>query len=356
MANSLDALILEHDDLIRASLVTTFDPIDDDPLNNSQPRYQKSEYTSPDEITAYMKQQRKSFSLLSLNVDSIKQKEVQLKIFIGELLKENVSFSCICIQEARIDDDSDLTSYELDNYTIFHQGRRVTSKGGLITWVRQDFKGSYRENMYKSSTRFEALFVEIRGPTLKENKITIGNFYRPGRNNASTDVKSFCSELRPILNKLRGENSFSIICGDFNINLLKLESNSGFSSFFDLMCGKDFQPLITLPTRFAEKTCSLLDHIWVCKPSKAAYEPAKSTSRVFLKKIAKADHLPCAITLDIMDELKTPAPKFIYTQKIDEENIAAFREDLISLDLLNLVQQSPNSDPEATSNLISDAL
>ena len=135
MANSLDALILEHDDLIRASLVTTFDPIDDDPLNNSQPRYQKSEYTSPDEITAYMKQQRKSFSLLSLNVDSIKQKEVQLKIFIGELLKENVSFSCICIQEARIDDDSDLTAYELDNYAIFHQGRRVTSKGGLIIWV-----------------------------------------------------------------------------------------------------------------------------------------------------------------------------------------------------------------------------
>ena len=76
----------------------------------------------------------------------------------------------------------------------------------------------------------------------------------------------------------------------------------------------------------------------------------------FFKKIAKADHLPCAITLDIMDELKTPAPKFIYTQKIDDENIAAFREDLISSDLLNLVQHSPNSDPEATYNLISDTL
>ena len=100
MANSLDTLILEHDDLIRASLVTTFDPIDDDPNNTSQPRYQKSEYSSPDEISAFMKQHRKSFSLLSLNVDSIKQKEVQLKIFVGELLKENVHFSCICIQEA----------------------------------------------------------------------------------------------------------------------------------------------------------------------------------------------------------------------------------------------------------------
>ena len=121
------------------------------------------------------------------------------------------------------------------------------------------------------------------------------------------------------------------------------------------MTGKDLVPLITLPTRFAEKTCSLLDHVWVSKPSKGALEPARTTSRVFLKKIAKADHLPCISTLDIL-EAKLVAPKFVNSQKIDENSISAFRLSLIESNIINSINPDNEGNVEETYTVIQDTL
>ena len=105
--------------------------------------------------------------------------------------------------------------------------------------------------------------------------------------------------------------------------------------------------MITLPTRFDRRTCSLIDHVWLNKPSKGAFDPARSSSRVFLKKIAKADHLPCIVSLDILEQKLHP-PKFIYVQTIDEASISSFREDLIKADIKNKIENSPEGDPEKT--------
>ena len=121
------------------------------------------------------------------------------------------------------------------------------------------------------------------------------------------------------------------------------------------MTGKDLVPLITLPTRFAKKTCSLIDHIWVIKPSKGALEPARTTSWVFLKKNAKADHLPCISTLDIL-EAKLITPKFVNSQKIDDNSIAAFRQSLIESDIINSIDPNNDGNVEETYTIIQDTL
>ena len=161
--------------------------------------------------------------------------------------------------------------------------------------------------------------------------------------------------MRPILNTVRNENSYSILSGDYNLNLLKTSEKTAISEFFDLMAGKGFVPTITLPTRFDKKSCSLIDHIWVNKPSKGALEPARASSRVFLKKFAKADHVPCLLSLDILEH-KIPAPKYVCSQKIDDESIAAFRIDLAASNLANSINPSPEGDVEETYTTINETL
>ena len=98
-----------------------------------------------------------------------------------------------------------------------------SEKGGLITYVRDDFTGTERIGLYTKSDIFEAQFVDVSGPLIKNKKITIGNFYRPPRRNENlTLMGQFISEIQPILNKLRNENTFSFLAGDFNLNLLKV--------------------------------------------------------------------------------------------------------------------------------------
>ena len=63
-------------------------------------------------------------------------------------------------------------------------------------------------------------------------------------------MAKFISELQPIMNKLRNENSFSILAGDFNLNILKFGDVTAYNDFFEFMTSKDLIPMITLPTRF----------------------------------------------------------------------------------------------------------
>ena len=51
------------------------------------------------------------------------------------------------------------------------------------------------------------------------------------------------------------------ICGDFNINLLDINSNQHVKEYFELTCSKGFFPRITLPTRIQPPAISLIDNI-----------------------------------------------------------------------------------------------
>ena len=77
---------------------------------------------------------------------------------------------------------------------------------------------------------------------------------------------------------------------------------------------------------------------------------------MFLKKIAKCDHLPVVMSVDILDTKKPLAPKFIYTQKIDEKNLLSFRNGLATSNLLNSLDPSPDGNPEETYQKIDSAI
>ena len=297
---------------------------------------------------------------MSLNLNSLNTKIAELRIFVEDLQSQNMGFSIIAVQEARINANTigHLNEYEIPGYELLTQECQINSQnGGLGVYVSTDYTAKIRKNVCKKSTLFESMFVEVSGPKIKNKKLTIGNIYRPGRNNKKLlPVQTFCKQLGPALKKLQSESTFSVLCGDFNLNLLEIGGDNGFEFFFNYMCTNDFSPIITLPTRFAEKSCSLLDQIWVNKPANGAIDPAKITSRVFLKKIAKCDHLPVVMSVDILDVIKPPVPKFIYTQKIDENTLLSFRNGLAASNLLDSLDQSPDGNPEETYRKIDEKI
>ena len=61
----------------------------------------------------------------------------------------------------------------------------------------------------------------------------MGNLYKPPRDNNNTaNITAFREELESVLRDLDMKNSEALICGDFNINILKINDETHFCDFF----------------------------------------------------------------------------------------------------------------------------
>jgi hypothetical protein len=111
--------------------------------------------------------------------------------------------------------------------------------------------------MYKAK-ELESLFIEIISPRGKN--IVLGGIYR----HPCMDAEEFnSSQLEGLLEKLRKERNKNImLLGDFNINLLKYESDNQVSDFVDKMFANFLQPLIISPTRVTIHSKTLIDNIF----------------------------------------------------------------------------------------------
>ena len=103
--------------------------------------------------------------------------------------------------------------------------------GGLITYVDDKYDVSIK-TIVDNSNVWKGLFLELNHNSL-QNKIIIGNVYKPPRdNNSARNINVFKTEIEPILQELGANNDEAVICGDYNINLLKMNGETHFSEFF----------------------------------------------------------------------------------------------------------------------------
>ena len=66
--------------------------------------------------------------------------------------------------------------------------------------------------------------------------------------------------LQNLLNKIQTEKKFSVLAGDFNLNLIKYSQTTGISQFLEIILSHNFMPQITLPTRVTGRTATLIDN------------------------------------------------------------------------------------------------
>ena len=66
--------------------------------------------------------------------------------------------------------------------------------------------------------------------------------------------------MDPFLQKISDENKQCVLMGDFNIDLLKYESNNDSNSFYNILSSNFFTPYVLQPTRLHSKT--LIDNLF----------------------------------------------------------------------------------------------
>ena len=263
------------------------------------------------ELANYLKSHRHEFTILSLNVQSIRAKFDQLSVVLSTLYNEGLSFSLICFQETWLSENDDTAQFLLPGYSLVHQGKSCSEHGGLLTYIRDDF--SYKiSDKYNNASSWEGVFVDVFSEQLHK-QIHIGNIYRPPKNNNNNQSKDiFIEEFSPVVDKFSKNMSRGVIVGDFNINLLQIQEREKFGDFFDLMCVNGFLPKITLPTRFARKSCSLIDQIFCRFP-----EPFITfSSGVIMSMIS--DHDPCIVSINLLKK-KSHKPKYIKLKKFSDD-------------------------------------
>ena len=152
-------------------------------------------------------------------------------------------------------------------------------------------------NTYENAEVWEGQFIEVN-EIAKNKSVIIGNIYRPPPNtNAVCQI--FINEFIPILEHLQRNNREVTIDGDFNIDLLKINDNVVFCDYFNSILSQSFFPKITLPTRFSDRSCTLIDN-FLCKLSSGF---SQSTAGILISRIS--DHLTELNNANIYDMLDT---------------------------------------------------
>ena len=68
------------------------------------------------------------------------------------------------------------------------------------------------------------------------------------------------------LEKLSKENKISYLLGDFNVDLLKIETDENTQKFYNILTSHLFIPHITIPTRITSHSRTLIDNIFSNNP------------------------------------------------------------------------------------------
>ena len=107
------------------------------------------------------------------------------------------------------------------------------------------------------SKEVESIFIEIINK--KERNTIIGCIYR----HPCMDAREFNDTFLQItLEKLSYENKDIILMGDFNIDILKYDTNNDSAAFLDMMYENFLLPYISSPTRVTPRSQTLIDNIF----------------------------------------------------------------------------------------------
>ncbi len=273
----------------------------------------------------------KSLSFFHTNISSLQANFSKMEDLLTDLAW---NFDVIAVSETwnDIKNQSNFTAPRLEGYHPYSATTGSSLKGGCGFYVIDTLSPTPRKDLeFKIEDRdsqFECHWLEIISDT-GPNTI-IGVFYR----HPSGKADKFFAQLESTLKKVKKENKKTIICGDFNFDLLNFDLNKNINTFLCTMLEHGFHPCITEPTRITNTNKpSLVDNIF-CNTFD------KPVSGNILEQISY-DHLPNFVILD-----HTQKRKLENTVKRDKSNFNAgkFQEDLLANDLLVKLLNAKDTD------------
>ena len=108
-------------------------------------------------------------------------------------------------------------------------------------YIKNNINYLFRNDLNILEDCIESVFIAISKEEFNSSKnIIIGTIYRP----PNTDIQTFNCHIIDILQKIKCDNKFVYLMGDFNINLLNIDKHVPSTEFLDVMYSNSFIPLI----------------------------------------------------------------------------------------------------------------
>ena len=110
--------------------------------------------------------------------------------------------------------------------------------------MKNGIEAHERLDLNSCTDEYESIWIELVNKRLKN--VIIACTYRHLHNK---NINEFTTYMTKCINKLNKEKKEVYVTGDFNLDLLKYETNSLIHEFYDMMTSSGFLPLILQPTR-----------------------------------------------------------------------------------------------------------
>ena len=289
-----------------------------DDFDQNVPELLESDYHS---INKFQNLNNKNkLNLFHSNVNGLESKFDNLCEFLSGI---NTPLDIIGITEtSEKNDTSFLTNVDLETYKQFSTPT-LTSRGGSALYVLESYRSFERTDIKTQDKQFESVWAEL--PNEKGKNVVCGCIYR----HPSNDLTDFMTYLESTLSKLSAENKDVYICGDFNIDLLKLDDELKCLKFYNLLCSFGFLPLIIHPSRVVDnQEPSLIDNIF---SNNISHEI--NSGNIYL---TLSEHF--SQFASITYQKPTCKKNNIYQRDFSKYSAAAFHEEISTLDL----QPDPN--------------
>jgi exonuclease III len=209
--------------------------------------------------------------IMSLNIRSLKNGMLSLR--------DNIScygkFDILCFNETNCDLatlPNGIDDLLLDGFypPLIQKPYRESNKGGGLAYyinkrVCDDTNFELLNINLEHDTKLscEHMFLKISLKTTNSTKsFIIGNLYR----SPSSKPADFLQRFEQILAKLdRHKNKSIVLVGDFNIDLIKHDTDKHGQELVNLTTSQGFLQVISRPTRVTDHSATLIDHIFVNK-------------------------------------------------------------------------------------------
>ena len=213
------------------------------------------EETFNEQIKCFGGRDTQFFSVCHINIRSMK---ANLKDFINYTDTLHIDFQIIGVTETWLNDIT-CKLYDMENYEILEQHRPSKTGGGVAIFLKNCINFVRRNDIEIFNEYCESIFVEIEKSVFgTEKNIVIGVIYRP----PNSDLVTFTDTMKNIVEIIRQEYKICYLMGDYNINLLNVDSHQLTSDFNDTLFSNGFVPLITRPTRVTSNSATLIDNIF----------------------------------------------------------------------------------------------
>ena len=218
--------------------------------------------------------QNTDLGVMQLNVRGLLNKQSQIKNLLSDdnvLIPIDVLLLCETWLKP-----STLDLVALPNYKAFHNTRKDRIGSGTSILVNDKIRSRDRRDLLVETQFLEHCIVELK--TDKRNILMV-SAYRPPYTNA----KTFLSEYRKLLDKLKKQKNHEIVIGlDHNLDLLKSHLSHPTNDFIELNLDREMIPCITKLTRITNKSATLIDNIMISRSLQRNYASLVVTDDISL--------------------------------------------------------------------------